>query len=332
MKKLIAALVVLLSFHVALLHATPDWFMAEQKDSVAAYYGVGEGETQELAIKAALNEIASKIAVTVESNFKNEQTVSNSEFSKTTESKIASNVKKMSFNNYQVTKKAADKDSYFVLVKVDRQLLFEEKLSELDTAYSKLQSEYSEISKATELEKFRKLLVLEGELKNLNEKMYLIKSVSPDFDYSKYQKIYTDFQTAFIKTKALLSVNIVSENEVAKNYSKVFAKKLSEKGIKIGSSKPSGILYLKASAKEKKVQSTNEDISNASFASVELALTLKDSTNTEIASNIVRFVNNSTLSYSDALKKTLRLERYLSENLIYNVVFSIEAKTEEAKE
>lgn len=329
MRRLTAALVISLSLQ---LYAAPDWFMSEQKDSAVAYYGAGEGETQELAVKAALNDIASKIAVTVESNFKNEQTVTNSEFSKTTESKIASNVKKMSFNNYQVAKKALDKDSYFVLVKVDRQLLFEEKLSELDTLHSQLQTEYAEIAKASELERFRKLLTLEPELKNMNEKMYIIKSVSPDFDYSKYQKSHTAFQSAFIKTKGALSINIVAENDVAKNYSKVFSKKLSEKGIKIGTSRPSGILYIKADAKEKKVHSTNDAIANSTFASVELSLTLKDNTNTEVASNIVRFMNNSNIGYNDALKKTARLEKYLTENPIYNVVFSIEAKPEEVKE
>lgn len=309
--------------------APPSWYTEEQKDTASAFYGVGEGETSEEATKAALNDIASKIAVTVQSKYKSEQKLNNAEYSNIAENTIVANVKKMKFNNYQVAKKTSSGDTYYALVKVDRMLLADEKTTELDSAAQKLESEYSEAMQSSELERLKKLIVMEDEISAMNEKTFLLKSISPSSDASKYVKLYDKLTSAFVKTKSAISINIAAQNDIAKNYVKVFAKKISAKGLKVGGGKASGTLLLSATAKDKKVESTNEAISKASFAAVELTLTLKDSRGNEIASNIIRFTNNSTVSYADALGKTQRLDKYLSENDIYNVIFSIEPKQDD---
>lgn len=333
MKKLIASFAIAIGFfgQVASFAAAPEWYTQAESDTAGAFYGVGEGESLEDATKAALNDIASKIAVTVQSKYKSEQKLNNSEYSNVAENTIVANVKKMKFNNYQIVKKASSSDTYYALVKVDRMLLADEKTTELDSIAQKLESEYAEAEQASEIERLRKLIVMEDDISAMNEKTFLLKSIAPNSDSSKYVKLYDKLTTAFVKTKSSISISILAADNIAKHYVKVFAKKISARGIKVGGSKSSGTLLLSATAKDKKVESTNEDIAKASFAAVELTLSLKDSRGNEIASNIIRFTNNSTVSYVDALSKTQRLDKYLSENDIYNVIFSIEPKQDDSQ-
>lgn len=310
--------------------ATPSWFTETKADTASQYYGYGTGETQEDAVKAALNEIASKIAVTIESRYASMQTVSGEGFVNERKNEILANVKKMKFNNHEVMKSVNDSDEIYVLVRVDREQLLEEKKSELDILSSKLSEEQASIQNMSDIEKYKTIMMLEDDLKTLNETFFMSKSIVSSFEGDRYSELYKNFKKMMVNSKSGIVLSIDGDTIVSKNYAKVFANYLSKQGIKVSQTKANAILMVTANTKEKKVESTSEAIQNSKFASVELSTVLKKSDGTQIASNSTRFVNNSSTSYDDAIKKTQKLEKFLSENpeKVLNFIFAINQKEE----
>lgn len=313
-----------------LLLAAPAWFTDVRIDTPSEYYGCGSGDTGEDAVRAALNEIASKISVTIESSYSSMQAVSGSSVVSEQKNQILSNVKKMNFNSYETIKTAKDSDVVYVLVRVDRAQLLEEKKGELDILYSKLSTELSNIQNASDIEKYKAIVALNTDLQTMNENIFLGKSISQSFDASQYVELYKKFSSMLINSKSNIILAINTDSPVSKNFSKVFANFISKQGIKISQSKPNATLVITTNTKEKKVESTSESIQNAKFVAIELSTTLKKPDGTEIASNSFKFVNNSSVSYDDALKKTQKLEKFLSENpeKVLSFIFAINKQEE----
>ena len=313
-----------------LVLASPSWFTETKSDTASQYYGYGAGDTQEDAVKAALNDIASKIAVTIESSYASMQTVSGDSFVNERKNEILANVKKMKFNNHEVMKSVNDSDEIYVLVRVDREQLLEEKKSELDILSSKLSEEQASIQNTSDIEKYKTIMMLEDDLKTLNETFFMSKSIVPSFEGDEYAELYKNFKKMMVNSKSGIVLFIDGDTAVSKNYAKVFSNYLSKQGIKVSQTKANAILMVTTNIKEKKVESTSEAIKNSKFASVELSTVLKKADGTQIASNSTRFVNNSSASYDDATKKTQKLEKFLSERpeKVLNFIFAINQKEE----
>jgi hypothetical protein len=215
-------------------------------------------------------------------------------------------------------------------VSVDRDQLLEEKKSELDILSSKLSDELSGMQNASDIEKYKTIIMLQDDLKTLNETFFMSKSIVPSFEGDAYIELYKDFKKMMVNSRSGIVLSIDGDNAVSKIYAKIFANYLSKQGIKVSQTKANAILTVMTNTKEKKVESTSEAIQNAKFASVELSTVLKKSDGTQIASNSTRFVNNSSASYDDATKKTQKLEKFLSERpeKVLSFIFAINQKEE----
>ncbi len=316
--------------YLQLLLASPSWFTEIKADTPSQYYGYGVGDTQEDAVKAALNDIASKIAVTIESSYASLQMVSEESVVSERKNEVLANVKKMKFNNYEVLKNVNDSDEIYVLVSVDREQLLKEKKSELDILSSKLSDEQVSIQNTSAIEKYKTIMMLQDDLKTLNETIFLSKSIVPSFEVDPYIELYKNFIKMMVDSRSSIVLSINGENAISKNYAKVFSNYLSKQGIKVSQTKSNATLTVMVNTKEKKVESTSQAIQNSKFALVELSTILKKSDGMQIASNTTRFVNNSSMSYDDATKKTQKLEKFLSEHpeKVLNFIFAINEKEE----
>ena len=120
----------------------PEWFTQIHSDTEQYAYGVREGSTKEEAISNALNEIASKIHVSVEStsttttNLK----IDNGEedYTKDSSQTVTNRVNKIEFSNYKVKKiKKLSDNKFIVWVAVDKPLNAKLLLSKIDTDIQK---------------------------------------------------------------------------------------------------------------------------------------------------------------------------------------------------
>jgi hypothetical protein len=122
----------------------PDWSMQIPTDTQRYIYGMREGLTKDEAITNALNEIASKIHISIESNSSvniNIRTTKNQEEYTTDRRQTTNNyVEKIEFSNYKIKKeKRVSKDRYIVLVQIDKILNAKLLLNKIDMDIEKYQ-------------------------------------------------------------------------------------------------------------------------------------------------------------------------------------------------
>ncbi|MDF1876440.1 LPP20 family lipoprotein [Sulfurimonas sp. SAG-AH-194-L11] len=84
----------------------PAWvYSVLPNDTATSMYGLAIAKTREAAIKAALNDMISRLSVKIESTFQSKQKVINNYYSNTiTQSDIKAKVEKVKINNYKVIK------------------------------------------------------------------------------------------------------------------------------------------------------------------------------------------------------------------------------------
>jgi len=120
----------------------PEWFSNVPQDNDRYIYGIGEGENKKEAMNNALNEIASKIHVSIESSSSIDvhiQTTNHGEeYTKNATQHIQNHVRKTEFSNYKVKKeKQLSSDRYIVLVEVDKPLNAQLLLDRINTHIAK---------------------------------------------------------------------------------------------------------------------------------------------------------------------------------------------------
>jgi len=141
-KGLATLIVALLIIGCAGSPSYPDWFSKTPTDTAQYIYASRDGSTKEEAISNALNAIASKIRVSVESSSSistNIRTDNNDEeYSKDSTQTIKNHVQKIEFSNYVVKKeKKLSDEKYVVLVQVDKALNAKLLLNKIDTDIAK---------------------------------------------------------------------------------------------------------------------------------------------------------------------------------------------------
>ena len=141
-KSLIVVSIIILIVGCAGTPSYPDWFSKTPRDTEQYIYGARDGATKEEAINNALNAIASKIRVSVESTISSRTTITvnnnEEEYSKDSTKMMKNHVEKIEFSNYKVKKeeKISDK-KYAVLVQVDKALNAKLLLNKIDTDIAK---------------------------------------------------------------------------------------------------------------------------------------------------------------------------------------------------
>ncbi|NPA54922.1 MAG: hypothetical protein GXO40_00990 [Epsilonproteobacteria bacterium] len=120
MRVVMFVLVMLFYGCVSIPISYPKWVTTIKPDTIRYYYATAEGYTQKEAIENALDAIASKISVTINSSYQSSLVVINDKYTKTIQNTILANVKNIEFVDYKILKSQKIGDKYFVLISVDR--------------------------------------------------------------------------------------------------------------------------------------------------------------------------------------------------------------------
>jgi len=114
----------------------PEWFMNTPNDTGNFYFGVGEGRSKDVAKNVALNDIASRISVTVKSTLSSEinQKIAKGKelITRNSQQKLLAQVKAIEFSNYNIDKMIVQNNRNYVLVKVNRIALYKKRLKKLN--------------------------------------------------------------------------------------------------------------------------------------------------------------------------------------------------------
>ena len=296
----------------------PKWYTQIHNDTKQYAYGVREGDTKEEAISNALNEIASKIRVSIESTSTTNVNIkvnNGDEDSKKEFNQIVTNhVKKMEFSNYEVKKIEKLSDNKFIVwVSVDKILNAKLLLGKIDTDIQK----YYQILKSEDknpISTVKKYNSAINRIKNINLiDCSIVKDFNPtkDVDARVSKLLIAEKEMSKYQSNILFSVK--GDN---KEYQNVLIKQIASKGFR--TTEGSSSITILISVKEKELEAMGNNILKAM-----IQLTVK-SGETVIGKSRISVGAKSRTGYKQAREFTLRnFEKRLKDKKIIESLLGI---------
>jgi hypothetical protein len=162
----------------------PSWYLESVKNDSLYLYGLGEGSSLQKATNVALNDAASKLRVSISSTTETSMSADRESYSSSLKQNINAIVKDVTFNNYEVVKSEESVGSFYVKIKIDRNIFVEEKTAELKALIKDCENRYLELTKIPNvLERrgeFKKVTEIATKIENLS---LLIFSLTKDGEF-----------------------------------------------------------------------------------------------------------------------------------------------------
>ena len=213
----------------------PNWFYSPPK-SDKYFYGAGEGRDVEEAKVSALNFIAGEINTAVSSSFTKTEGYSKgsngSDFYKSVRSKTRSEVRKINFTNIEIMKTLKVNNKIYLLVRIDKQKLFNSLKTKFDIIDSKIDNEIKTSKQYSKLDQLITLNKIKPQIQKAISLATILNTLNPNFDVVKYTNKYNSYMNQ--KTKLLHEITFSIKGD------DLFAQKLiellNEEGYKISNS------------------------------------------------------------------------------------------------
>lgn len=194
----------------------PSWYVSPPKDSKTTLYATGEGRDRKEAVADALNLLASTLSVSIESQFTLQQNVeegSVTSHQQSSQSRIKSVVERVRISNYEIVdSQEFGFKKYIVLIKSEKQKLFESLKNELEQKFSAAQKELEfakESHALRELEIYKKIKTEFADAQNTLMVMHALQS---DFNSLAYLKKAQSLRSLYDEQLSKISFSIVCDD------------------------------------------------------------------------------------------------------------------------
>lgn len=229
-------------------YSIPKWYLNPIPNSNIYLYGVGEGKTLKEAKNNALNDMASRLSVTIDSSIQQYKNITSSNtsvgnYQKKLTQNINVEVKKINFTNASVTNSEILNNSFFVQMKVNRQELFNAHKNAFDLTEQTIQTNVKQSSSLPILERIYALKQLEPTLEKATSQALILNAIENSFVVQPFVKNYQDIQNQAQTLKNNLRVKL-STNLTQKHFANELLSLLNAQGYKIVSTQPNVEIHL----------------------------------------------------------------------------------------
>ncbi len=194
----------------------PSWYVNPPKDSKTTLYATGEGRDRKEAVADALNLLASTLSVSIESQFTLQQNVeegSVTSHQQSSQSQIKSVVERVRISNYEIVdSQEFGFKKYIVLIKSEKQKLFDSLKNELEQKFSAAQKELEfakESHALRELEIYKKI---KTEFVDAQNTLMVMHALQSDFNSLAYLKKAQSFRNLYDEQLSKISFSIVCDD------------------------------------------------------------------------------------------------------------------------
>ena len=279
----------------------PSWYLTPLLNNAEYIYGVGSGEDYDKSVKSALNNLISKLGISIKSTYKsnsNLQTGYREYFTKKTSTDLTSEVKKIRISNYEIINTQKQKyDFYVTLVRSNKELFKKSLIDSTDQIYADIGFKNRNISKTNPLTRYK---FYENASKTLHETLptlLVINSLDENFDNKKYlSQIKTiDLELDLLQKNMRLYFTYSKGYELFTNALK---SSINDSGISIStvSKEDKNQLEIYTSYK------VNKSSSNGFFiARVSISITIKNYLGNTINTQVMNAIGHSTYSIEGAI-------------------------------
>ena len=236
--RIIAAIAILASTNMCLAaKQPPDWVMNPISDTSSHMYGIAEGKSLQSATQSALENVASRLVTSIESEYREHTTASNDTVNTNTDIDVRAQVGNTKIGGYDVDVSKKVGKSYFVRVKVDKQKLLETNETALVTALSDA-SEYLDPSKTVSVLKlYEKKRKIQKQLAEARQKSLVVQALAGAKYADKYHQKVTRLQQDFNTRIEQMVVYIDASSELIP-FARRLVQELSIEDVRATTEKP----------------------------------------------------------------------------------------------
>lgn len=315
-------IVTLLLCPTAQSYSAPKWFISPPNNNETHLYGSGHGATIEDATNEALNQIASKLSVTVGSTFEKTETASSHNsiqvYNKQLTNNITSKVAKIKFNNYEIVQNFIEDKNVFLLVAVDKKKFLSDKINDLHNVDQDIKSTYALGADKSIIEK---VIFNRGVTSKINETFPLlgiIHTLSPAFDVNSYYTRYNDLLAEIKGVSSKVRVYLVYEPD-SKDLVPVVTKHLNDASIVIVPThdpRDENLVTLRIHSDLKRLE-----LYGAKVVKFNTNFEVKSISDNIVAASRIESKGSSTISFKEAYQAAaLNLDKKIKEKGIWAVL------------
>ncbi|MEA2049424.1 MAG: LPP20 family lipoprotein [Campylobacterota bacterium] len=173
---------------------TPMWYIDAPSNNNNFIYGEGKATTVKEAKNNALNAMASRLVVSVGSSMKTvtktSRTDTSSSYSKDIQKDLQVDVQKIKFTNAKVEKSDQVGDNFYILMKVNREILFNNKKKDFDIIDKSVTSKFDSLKNYGKLEQIHILQEIYPKIRDAKKQAVVLNALNNSFDHGSYVKRY----------------------------------------------------------------------------------------------------------------------------------------------
>ena len=294
----------------------PSWYLNAPVNNGMFIYGEGTS-TRSLndAKTNGLNTMASNLVVSIDSTIYSSTKTSVNSYSKDIIKNIKVEVEKIKFTNAYLEKSIHLDNIFYVLMKVNRVDLFNNKKREFDILDSQIQKKYKQSFNYSKLEQINILQNIKSNIKKAKQQAVVLNAISNDFDYTKYIEQYDSYLNQIDIIKENLVIKIKSNNR-KKYFSDAFINILNKKQFRVSYSKNSDIeISLRNKVRYSIARGWN-------IAKVTTTVSIS-SNNKTISNTIINSIGRSSTSKESALENASQdFGEQIEEKTLNKVIFN----------
>lgn len=286
-----------------LVHAEiPSWVLNPPADDNNHFYGVGEGDSMRMARDEALNTIAAKLSTSVASTLSKNATQSTLGsgliFNSTTNQQLSSEVKKITFSNYNIVYNAVENGRTYVLVKVNRNQFLAEKKEEIADLEKEMANLFSKLKSKEILERFKILKDITQTAERAKTLVSIVASLDPSYQKEPHLNQYVLYKLKLDDLLDEIEIYVAADNE-SRYFADVVREEFAKEKIKTSKvarrDNPNGVIV------EVEARPTVREIYGRYIAKAQVILSLKKRDGSIVVQNSIEAKGSSSIDADNAI-------------------------------
>ncbi len=297
----------------------PSWYTNPPKSSERFLYEVAEGVDKQDAITKALNLMASTLSVTIASEYESRTTArsgSINSYQQDVENTVQADVKPIRISSYQLLESTEQSfRRHLVLIKSDRQQLFETLKKELDENIALLASQESNIQNKNVIEQLRFYREADSGFASITHTLNVMHVLNSHFDSAPYIQAADRYKSGYNDLRSKVTFGFKA-NRDALNLIEPIKAGLSAEQLLVQDKYDRYHLTVFIAAKIDRVQSMGFDLARTA-----ISVTTQDHLGTTVGSNKLNITGQSTQGYDVAEENVaIKLKRLIDKEGIENIL------------
>ena len=198
----------------------PLWYTKTIQNTNQYIYGKAQGFDLKEVKLLALEDMSNKLIVQIQSSILINKKTSSNLYSKEIIQNIKQTSKNIIFSNYKVKKLQNISNTYYVLLEVNREKLFNNYKKEFDILNNTINTKYESSYNHSKFEQINILQSAYDKIDEAKEIIYILKALNNDFLYKDYLEFYEIIQIKVQSLKRNLKISLTNDNKhnLFKNY------------------------------------------------------------------------------------------------------------------